>query len=222
MRACVLVCLRETERESENSAASAGGVDQTNSQKCSACMFLPCFVIAMFYGLDGRPPLSLPPMVKEGEDPFVDMRPLTRDISIGRCKEGGWCTDEATHESSKCFRWILLLQTVSAEIATRLRKLVVCRTGTTRKVKCVRIEGGVGLCFVELRYIADILPVTRELEGLTEMIAEPWKDTHTAGVQWINLQSTRSYGGYHCILQLGRSFETTNSSSNLVPNITFR
>ena len=194
-----------------------------NSQELSTCMFLLCFVIAMFYGLDGRPPppISLPPNVKEGEDPFLDMRPLTRDISIGMCKEGGWCTDEATHESSKSFRWILLLQTVSAEIATRLCKLVVCRTGTIRRVKCVRIEGGMGLCFVELRYIADILPVIRELEELTEMIAEPWKDTHTAGMQWINLQSTRSYGGYHCIMNLGRSFETTNPSSRLVTNITF-
>ena len=49
--------------------------------------------------------------------------------------------------------------------------MVVCHTGAIRPVKCVRIEGGMGLCFLELRYIAGILPVIKELEELSEMIS---------------------------------------------------
>ena len=174
----------------------------------------------MFYGLEGRqrPPLSLPE-----REPFSPP-PLTQDAGLGRCKAAVWCANEGAGETSKSLRWVLLLQQASTEVAMCICKMVACRTGILRKAKLVRIEGGMGLCMVELRYISGIQPALEPLGALCDVIAEPWDDTCKAGMQWVNLQSKRSFGGYHCLLDIGRSVEATNTTGGpgWVTNITFR
>ena len=132
---------------------------------------------------------------------------LAQDAGLGRCKATIWCANEGAYETSKSLRWVLLLQQASAEIATCICKMVVCQTGTFQRVKCVRIEGGMGLCMVELRYISGIQPALESLGAPCDVIAEPWGGTRKAGIQWVNLQSKRSFDGHHCVLDIGRSIE---------------
>ena len=75
----------------------------------------------------------------------------------------------------------------------------------------MRIEGGMGLCMVELRYISGIQPALESLGAPCDVIAEPWGGTRKAGIQWVNLQSKRSFDGHHCVLDRGRSIEATNT-----------
>lgn len=74
--------------------------------------------------------------------------------------------------------------------------MVVCQFGTLRRAKVVRIEGGMGLCMVELRYVSAIQPAPELLGLLCDVIAGPWGNACKAGIQWVKLQSKRSFDGW--------------------------
>ena len=70
-----------------------------------------------------------------------------------------------------------------------------------------------------MRRPSRISPLLDQLEGRSDVVAEPWLGSGHDAVRWLNQQSTSGFGGLRVILDLNRAIDvvTTPQGRTIFP-----
>lgn len=135
------------------------------------------------------------------------------------CAVGSFRRPAEVQRHAPCLCWVLIIRQPTVELAATFARGIINTEGMLQRARIVRIECDMVMSFVEMRRPSRIAPLIDQLEGRSDVVAEPWLGARHEGVGWVNQQSASGFGGLRVILDLNRAIDvvTTPQGRTIFP-----